>query len=223
MSSFTLKILAIITMTIDHIGFLLFPKIRILRQIGRLAFIIFAFQIGVGYSHTKSKEKYILRMIIFTIVSQLPFYVAMKEGSPNTAFTLNIGATLTCGLLAIYCFDKFKNKWMKYLSVVLIVFSIFILDYFQIIRMDYSWYGVLTVVLFYVFRNNKFYMSLSYFILLLIYCSYRNSVFNLPAVFALIPICLYNGKKGPNIKYLFYAFYPLHFLVLLYIKYKLNI
>ena len=75
MSSFTLKILAIIFMTIDHIGFILFPKIDILRVIGRIAFPIFAFQVGISFENTKNKEKYILRMLIFTIISQIPFHI----------------------------------------------------------------------------------------------------------------------------------------------------
>ena len=57
MSSFALKFLAIVLMTIDHVGLLLFPTHRILRAIGRLAFPIFAFQIGVGFKHTHCKEK----------------------------------------------------------------------------------------------------------------------------------------------------------------------
>lgn len=73
MSSFWIKIIATITMLIDHIGFVLFPENILLRIIGRVSMPLFAFQIAVGFEKTKSREKYILRMLIFALVSQIPF------------------------------------------------------------------------------------------------------------------------------------------------------
>lgn len=209
MSSFTLKLIAILSMTIDHIGFILFPEISLLRNIGRIAFPIFAYQLGIGFEKTKSKEKYIIRMLIFAILSQIPFHLAYITGIPNSnEVVLNIGVTLTCGLLALYSIKQFDKLWLKAL------FSFLILILAAIIPMDYGWYGVLTIILFYLFRKDKLFTFVSYFMLLTVYCSYKESTFNLPAIFALIPILLYNGKKGPNAKYLFYIFYPLHLLIL---------
>ena len=91
MSSFTLKILAIIFMTIDHIGFTLFPSNLLLRYIGRLAFPIFAFQMGNGFYHTKNKEKYIFRMLIFTVISQIPFWLHLTSAIPNHEMRLQLG------------------------------------------------------------------------------------------------------------------------------------
>ncbi len=217
MSSFMLKLIGIISMIIDHVGFIIYPQYKILRYIGRIAFVIFAYQIGVGFSHTKSKEKYILRMIIFSIISQYPFYLALKAGNPSTSFELNVGATFTFALLALYCIEKIDNKILKYITVlVIIALSCYV-------PMDYGVYGILTVIIFYLFKDSKILMSACYSLLLLSYCSIKNSTFNLPAIFALIPICFHNGKKGPNMKYLFYIFYPIHFLVILYIKSKLFI
>lgn len=212
MSSFGLKILAIILMTIDHIGFLLFPKIKLLRSIGRLAFPIFAFQLGVGFKNTKSKEKYIFRMLMFTIISQIPFDLALQTATLGHEPLLNIGATLTLGLLALYCLEKFDNKWIKYISVFLVI----LLSAF--IPIDYGWMGVLLIVVLYFINIDKLFGAIFFVLLVISDCKLDNSLFNLPQIFALIPILSYNGKKGKNIKYLFYAFYPLHLLALVAIR-----
>lgn len=208
MSSFSLKILAIICMLIDHIGFMFFPNLNILRAIGRLALPLFAFQIGIGFKNTKSKEKYIFRMIIFTLISQYPFWLFTKTAIPNANFSLNVGATLTLGLLALYCIEKFKNKFLKILIPLLIIAVAFF------VPMDYGWYGVLTIILFYIFNQNKVLTFSTYFATLLSYMTYKNSLFAWPSIFSLIPIFMYNGQKGKNIKYLFYIFYPLQMLIL---------
>lgn len=212
MSSFVLKILACFFMLIDHIGFVFFPNIDIIRAIGRLAYPIFAFQVTIGYSKTRSKEKYILRMILFTIVSQLPFYLLRKVSISNPTLMLNVGATLTCGLLAIYCLDKIRIPLLKYLGISLVILMSIV------IPMDYSWYGVLMVLIFYIFRNDKIGICVFYSVLIPLYCFYKETSFYVPSLFALIPILLYNGEKGKSIKYLFYIFYPLHMLLLAYIK-----
>ena len=73
MSSFVLKLIAIVTMTLDHIGYMVFGKLSFFNCIGRLAFPIFAFQISEGYLHTKSKKNYLFRLLFFAFASQLPF------------------------------------------------------------------------------------------------------------------------------------------------------
>ena len=217
MSSFTLKILAIIFMTIDHIGFILFPKIDILRVIGRIAFPIFAFQVGISFENTKNKEKYILRMLIFTIISQIPFHIFLQTVSPGYPHLVNTGATLTCGILALYCLEKFENKILKYASTLLVI----LLGVF--IPIDYGWLGILMIIVLSYFKKDKLFASVSFATLVSINCIVKNSSFNLPEIIALIPILLYNGKKGPNVKYLFYIFYPLHLIILVIIKSILQI
>lgn len=209
MSSFALKILAMIFMLLDHIGFLLFPDIEILRFIGRLAFPIFAFQVGIGFEHSKNRKKYIGRMILFTFISQIPFQMFTSD---NDTFIFNIGATLLCGLIILYSIEEIHNKWIKILSIL----SILVIGFF--VPMDYGLYGILTVVTLYIFRNSKLIAGSTYGLILSIYCKVKNSIFNLPAIFSLVPIFLYNGKKGANIKYLFYIFYPLHLLILSFFK-----
>lgn len=210
MSSFTLKLLAILFMTIDHIGLLLFPSVKILRAVGRLAFPIFAFQIGIGFKHTRSKKKYILRMLLFTLISQLPFTLFLEAA--NISPILNIGATFTLALLALYTINKFKKSWIKY-PILILIFSIA-----TYVPMDYGLIGVLIVIALYFFNYNKVIGISSFVLLELVNCGINESMFSFPAIFSVLPILLYNGKKGANIKYLFYIFYPLHMLIILTIK-----
>ncbi len=149
-------------------------------------------------------------MLIFTIISQIPYDLFMKAAAPGSAFRLNVGATLTTGLLGLYVIDKVKHPAIK-IPLLLILFSVS-----TIIPMDYTFYGFLSIIIFYVFKNSKLFYSIGYAILLIFYCYISNSVFNIPAICAIIPICLYNEKKGKNAKYLFYAFYPLHMLAITY-------
>lgn len=148
-------------------------------------------------------------MIIFTLISQYPFWLFAKTAIPNIDFSLNVGATLTLGLLALYCIEKFKNKFLKIIIPLLIIAIAFF------VPMDYGWYGVLTIILFYIFNQNKVLTFSSYLATLLSYMTYKNSLFAWPSIFSLIPIFMYNGQKGKNIKYLFYIFYPLHMLILI--------
>ena len=72
-NTFTLKLIAILSMTIDHIGYLLFPKVTLLRIVGRIAFPIFAYLIAEGFVHTGDVKKYLLRLGIFAILSEIPY------------------------------------------------------------------------------------------------------------------------------------------------------
>ena len=92
MSSFVLKIIAVVTMFIDHIGYAIFGKFSFFNYIGRISFPIFAFQISEGYAHTRDLKKYFLRLFVFAIISQVPFMLFHKMLSND--FTLNIFFTL---------------------------------------------------------------------------------------------------------------------------------
>lgn len=212
MSSFALKILACFLMLIDHIGFALVNNKLLLRAIGRLAFPIFAFQTSIGFDKTKNKEKYIIRMLLFTIVSQLPFYLFRNSVMNDGKLILNIGATLTLGLLSLYCIQNIKKPFLKYASILcIILISI-------IIPMDYGCYGVFMIILFYIFKDNKIIMSAEFSILVIMYCIFKESYLALATLYSLVPILSYNGQKGKNAKYLFYAFYPIHLLVLYFVR-----
>lgn len=111
MSSFIIKIIAIITMTIDHINDIFFKQTTY-NVIGRIAFPLFCFQIVVGYSKTRNLFKYILRLFVFAIITQIPYYFFMK--AIGAGFSLNVLCTLVLGLIAMYFYDlKFENSTDK--------------------------------------------------------------------------------------------------------------
>ena len=214
MNSFVLKLIAIITMFIDHIGYVFYDgNISFFNYIGRFAFPIFAFQICQGYIYTKNLKKYFLRLLLFAIISQVPFmlfYTIIGSG-----FYLNTIFTLLLGLSCIYVYDKHKS--------ISLFASIIIAFIAEITNCDYGFYGVITILIFYVFRKNTINACIAFIFLTLIKHLIYIITFGLyPAyiylfVFTIIPvifICLYNGKKGKDTKYLLYLFYPLHLLLI---------
>lgn len=215
MTSFTLKIIACITMFIDHLGYIIFHKFSYFNYIGRLAFPIFAFQISEGFVHTKNLKKYFLRIGLFAIISQIPFH--LFHATFSNEFSLNVFFTLFLGLLAIYVYDKISYKPLG----LAIAFAISYVA--NIIKADYGYFGVLLVFCFYLFKDNHVLTLISFFILLLLKYVPNMVKYNFYGVYALlflctfsaiIPIFLYNKKQGKKIKYFLYIFYPVHLLIL---------
>ena len=215
MSSFVLKIIAIITMFIDHVGYAIFGKFSFFNYIGRIAFPIFAFQISEGYSHTKDLKKYFLRLFIFAIISQVPFMLFGKIISND--FTLNIFFTLLLGLISIYIYDKSKYKLLGIISAILIGFLA------EFAHCDYGFYGVAIIFLFYVFKSDVIKSSIAFMLsttikyLIPIFKYGFYDIYLYLLICTLLPIIfisLYNGKKGKDTKYLLYLFYPIHLLLI---------
>src|SRR6056297_901979 len=191
-----LKLVGIVSMLIDHIGYTFFPTLIIFRLIGRIAFPIFAFQLGVGYKKTHNLKKYFLRLLGLAIISHIPYYFLKFPD-------LNIIFTLLAGLILIYLYDKKKY----YLLPLVLVLPFFI-------PLDYGLYGLLTILLFYVFQDRPFYLTISYTVLLVsIGFSYQ--------LFSLLALLFIFSPGYLNIKiprYLFYYFYPGHLLIIYLIK-----
>jgi len=215
MSSFVLKIIAVITMFIDHVGYAIFGKFSFFNYIGRIAFPIFAFQISEGYAHTKDLKKYFLRLFIFAIISQVPFMLFGKIISND--FTLNIFFTLLLGLISIYIYDKSKYKLLGIISAILIGFLA------EFAHCDYGFYGVAIIFLFYVFKSDVIKSSIAFMLsttikyLIPIFKYGFYDVYLYLFICTLLPIVfisLYNGKKGKDTKYLLYLFYPIHLLLI---------
>ena len=240
MTSSMLKVIACLLMLIDHVGAALFPEFMFLRMIGRLSFPIFAYLIAMGYSKTSCFSKYLCRLFIFAIVSQIPFSLAFANqvsiysfsdflrffvGNPDPA--LNIFFTLALGLLAIHIWNRENFKFNKALAI-------FILGLIsEFLHMDYGIYGVGMILAFYIFRESKTKTFISQVIVYILFnlsevlfYSYQFQVDSLEIIwfiqalslFSLIFIFMYNGKKGKNLKYLFYTFYPAHLFVIGLIK-----
>lgn len=230
-----LKILAMIFMLLDHMWATIIPGNQWMTNVGRLAFPIFAFLIVEGFTHTSDLKKYIKRLFIFALISEIPFNL-IYTGSWVFPFHQNVMFTLLLGLLCISEIDKIKNnKELK--TRAKSIFKIIIFLLISIIGfVDYGITGVLTIITFYIFKDFKFAwigQLISLILLYIVFFKGQSVVINifdfeyfLPlqsiGILSLIPIWLYNGKKGKKnkiIQYTFYSFYPVHMLVLYLIYY----
>ena len=210
MSLFILKVIGIVTMFLDHYHYVIGGS-EILNVIGRIAFPIFAFTLNEGYVHTRSLKKYLLRLFIFAVSIQMPSVLLGYN------YPMNIFFTLFLGLLSIYIFS------LKKINIILKIILIgFILFFSQKFKLDYGMYGILLIMNFSIFRNDKFKILMN-FLVLNIYNVIFPKVFDLPdtqlfSLISLVFIFMYNGEKGRSMKYFFYLFYPIHFFILEAIK-----
>jgi hypothetical protein len=220
MNSFTLKLIAIIAMLIDHIAAIFVSNDTILwlvmRSIGRLAFPIFVFLIVEGFHHTKDVKKYLIRLGTFALISEIPFDLAFF-GKVLEFSHQNVFFTLFLGLSAITLMSMVEKKFQKQIfvsnlleAVITIVFCALAI----LLKTDYHYAGILLIVAFYLFRGSKAIITLA---LLIVTITILGNI-NYLATLAIIPIAFYNGKKGKNIKYVFYIFYPAHLLILALLK-----
>jgi hypothetical protein len=216
MSGFWLKIIAMVTMLIDHGTAILVPYDSsfyvVGRSIGRLAFPIFCFLLVEGFLHTSNVKKYLLRLGVFALISEIPFdlafnYRLVDVGSQNVFFTLFIGLLMLIGLKKIN--EKYKGQIINLFLSGTVILSASLVAW--VFGTDYYYAGVLMILSFYLFRYNKVLLTVA---LVIIY-EYALGGIQILAVFAMIPIFFYNGQRGTKMnKYLFYAFYPAHIFIL---------
>lgn len=219
-SSLTIKIIAITTMIIDHIGavFWLHDGFRV---VGRIAFPLFVFLIADSCRHTKSMEKFLLRLFIFAMVSEVPFDLAFMHISGQVSFVqnTNIFYTLFLGVFCVYIFQKLRkqNQYMWVLAFIPVTLAIFLADW---LGTDFGGRGVLFVFLVAVLWEYKT-IQLG-IIALFMFWLYFPAMNLLIGGLAAVPIAaLASGKQGvslPFMKWLFYVIYPGHLLLLAAIK-----
>ena len=209
---FYLKLIAVITMVIDHVGMAFFPDDNIFRIIGRIAFPIYCFLIVEGFFYTKNVGKYIGRLTIFAIVSELPFDMVANNAWIDLT-SQNVFFTLLIGLLTIYFINRQFNEMMK--SVILIIGMLVSI----LLMTDYTCYGVALIYVFYLLRDRRV-MACVLMALMSVVMGPTQGF----AVLAALPIMLYSGRKGPKladngiVKYGFYVVYPLHLLIIFMVK-----
>ena len=188
---------------------------KILNVIGRIAFPIFAFTLSEGYVHTRNLKKYMFRLLIFAIIIQTPSILF------NYNYPMNVFFTLFLGLFTIFILD-FKKIWLKLpiSGIIKFILILAVLVLAQRFNFDYGAYGIVLIMIFFIFRNNKFQILMNFFILNLINFIFPQ-IFDLSklqffSLISLIFIFMYNGKKRKSMymKYFFYLFYPLHFFIL---------
>ncbi len=224
LNSFHLKMIGIITMTIDHIGYIMYPDVTWLRIVGRIAFPIFAFLIAEGFRHTRDVNKYFIRLSVFALVIQLPFILfrifpnVLPSGMSIPSIPMNIFFTLALGLLILIILEKGLKYYIAIIPIIALAWFI---------EVDYGIYGLLAIVIMYYFKNWK--LLIAWILLNLLFAAnyyYGNDIFGsafnalnysriqLYSLMAVILILLYNGKQGLKTRYLFYFYYPLHMIVI---------
>ncbi|MBQ8198967.1 MAG: conjugal transfer protein TraX [Lachnospiraceae bacterium] len=234
-SSMSLHIMAMAFMLCDHLWGTIVPGNDWLTCIGRIAFPIFAFMIVEGYFHTKNLKKYVCRLLLFAILSEIPFNLAMGS---RICYPIhqNVLWSFLVSIGLIHWNEKVKGKklWKQILVGCLSVIIGYVVGLLTMV--DFYHAGILTVLVFYFFRYRKWWCYVGQLICLWyinvemlggfayeiplgneIYFLSRQGI----ALLALIPIWLYRGKQGYHnkiIQYTYYAFYPIHLLVLGLIK-----
>ena len=218
-SGSALKVIAVLSMFIDHVGCHLVDKkmvllqlgshklllYRLMRDLGRFAFPIFCFLLIEGFLHTRSKVRYGVSLAALAVISEIPYNL---EHSGTLFYEgQNVFFTLTLGFLGLCAIERFqKRPWICLLSILgMAVVSIYL-------NADYNISGFAFILLLYALRKNE---------LLRIFTALLLNNFRFVMV-SFIPTSLYNGKrgfiKGPFLKYLFYFIYPAHILVIYLIK-----
>lgn len=235
-----LHIIAMTLMLMDHLWATLLPDREWLTCAGRVAFPIFAFMAVEGYFHTRSFKKYILRMLLFAVLSEIPFDL-MYGGTWFYPVHQNVLWTFLLSLLGVWLMEQVRKKgktWMYLLVCVLVVPAGLVLG--TLCMVDYYGVGVLTVFVFYFLHGRKWWCFLGQLaalywlnVELLGGLMYPVQLFGMEfelcqqglALLALIPIWLYRGRQGYHSKpfqYLCYAFYPVHMLLLVVVLNFIN-
>lgn len=243
MSALALRILACVSMLLDHLGYC-YPQLHFLRYVGRLAFPIYVFLIVNGYTHTSCRLRYALRLGLMAVISQIPFSLFCHYDSFFEKY--NVFFSLLCALLVVWATDGLLKsgftRWLAFLPGLLMT----VVYYFGYVEADYGIKALWMALTFRYLGKHKFLTVLGCFLsvyaipllgyalqLLLLLMGRQVSFSSISlwtavqifSLFALIPIFLYNGKKGAvpksplavkALQWSFYLFYPLH-LFLLYI------
>lgn len=224
-----LKWIAIVTMLIDHVGACLLEvfvmnaygtsplagrltgeqmmawydvDIR-LRLIGRVAFPLFCFLLVEGAVHTRNMGKYMLRMTVFALLSEVPFDLAFHD-TPFFPGGQNVFLTLVLGLFAVWILKGWRLQiWRLPLGLLVPAFVA------QVLRTDYGAVGVLVIALMFLLRERPWVRAVVCTVVLVAF-----NALEWPVAVSFLLIALYNGERGRQSKYFFYGFYPGHLVAL---------
>ena len=223
-----LKIIACISMLIDHIGYVLFPEIALFRIIGRIAMPLFAFFIGEGCLHTRDRRKYLLRLFGLALICQAVYIIESLITGSGMGLYLNILFTFSCSVILCSVFlrlegdNSLKNRIIFIVAVALFWGADYLFGYISEtygieLCIDYGIEGILLPVFAVMSRDKR--KRLILFAVGLAFVAERlYGLFNLYFLFAMIPallLCFYNGESGKKkLKWFFYLFYPVHLAVI---------
>ena len=219
-----LKVIAMVSMLIDHTAGQLLRHMEafneplislghhhmtwyfLMRCAGRLAFPLFAFLLVEGFEHTRSRRRYGRNLLVFALISEIPWN--LTHGGHLYGLSQNVFFTLFLGFLGLCAIEHYRDNLKRQTIALLGLFVASVL-----LLCDYGCSGFSFIIMLYLLRRQPLFRAIVGAGML----SYRWI-----AGLAFIPIAMYNGQRGfiqgPLSKYLFYAFYPLHLLVLYFIK-----
>lgn len=209
LNSNRLKLLALLTMTVDHIGVHLLPQYTLLRIIGRLAFPIYAFFIAEGCAHTKNRKKYLLQMAGMALLCQLVYLLAM-----GSLFQC-ILVTFTLSILTIYAIDSGATVKAVTALCAVVFLTVFLPQWLPHtdFAVDYGLWGVLLPVAVYLAKTRQQKLVCAAISLTLLALQYGGVQWY--GLLALAPLALYDGTRGSRkLKWLFYWYYPLHLVAI---------
>lgn len=231
LTSFHLHILAMAFMLCDHMWVTVIPGNDWMTCVGRIAFPVFAFLCVEGFFHTKNVGKYAKRMLLFALISEIPFNLVVAS-SIFYPMHQNVLWTFLIGIGLVWINEKAKDKklYARIATGAITVVMGYLLGVISFC--DYHYAGVLTVLTFYFFRGRKWYCFLGQLFCLWFINTeilsgfyYEWEIFGNRievlrqsfAILSIVPIWLYNGKHGfygKGIKAFYYWFYPVHLLIL---------
>lgn len=223
MTSFALRLLALLTMVVDHAGLALFPRIGAFRCVGRLAFPLYCFLLTQGFAHTRDLRAYVRRLLLLAILSEIPFDLLIFA-RVSSGMEQNVLFSLLLGLCAIWSADRYAEEPNKAALGVLLTFMAAMVS-----RVSYGWLGIALCLAFYKLKDSRIKCALCILPIEALYCAslaisgVQTSwvLVSLCAMPAAVPVFLYNGKPGLRSKmvsFLFYAAYPLHIAALLIVR-----
>lgn len=202
-----LKWIAVLTMVIDHVGAILFPDQIWMRVIGRVAFPIYAYCLAEGFRYTSDYRRYLGRLALFAILSEIPFDLAFY-GVPFSFAHQNVFFTLTLGLILLWVLERFREQLLLCAGAFVVLCFLA-----QALHMDYGAGGLLMVFAFYLAQQGTSpWIGWGIFVFINLF-GYAGGV-QWAAILALLPIGLYSGKAGKKKQRFFYWIYPLHLLLL---------
>ena len=216
MNATRLKVIGIVSMTIDHIGYFLFPQMTILRIIGRLAYPIFAYMIAEGCRYTRNKMRYFCTVLAIACVCSVATYFAERS------LYQSIFTTFSCAMILIFSLTAAKEATERAekifwgvctMMLVFLYFAVFQLWMIPGLETDYGFLGIITPVLVWLGRSKA--EKLTGLTLGLCLLSAELGTVQFFSLAAVILLYFYNGERGNySLKWAFYAYYPLHIAVL---------
>lgn len=204
-----MQFFAMLTMLIDHIGYLFFPDHPLWRIVGRIAFPLYAYGVILGFQHTANLRKYLTRLLILALISQIPYMLLF-----NT-ITLNVIFTLLISLLFLLLLDRFQDVRIK---IIIFIPSIFIIGFIPI---DYGAYGLLLILIYhYAQAHCMLLLHLGLNIVYFVYIGWEIQLYSIVPTFfiAYVPTLMKLGRSVTP-KWLWRSFYPAHLLILAVVSY----